>query len=337
MTESPSTPPARPAARRWTDEELAALARRLDNSGRWGVDDELGTLNYITPQKRVAAAALVRSGTTVSLARPLVADASPAARVELDHRVVHIDEPDEQLGTPPFVGDYVGLESHQPGVTHLDAIGHIGGLDGRIYGGRPISEAVGDDGLRVTSIFAQRGGIVARAVLLDVPAARGVQWLEPDDEVSASDLDAAAQHAGVDISSGDAVVLRVGVDARAAEHGPSALSPGPGPEAAAWLHEHEVAVLASDSPEHITPLGARILGRQPGGRPDGDDHEGTRFPLPFHQLALPLMGLVLLDHVAVEELASVCRELRRHEFMLVAAPLALPKGTGSPVNPLAIF
>ncbi len=321
----------------WTDTDVLAIAQRVDNAGRWGADDELGTLNYITPAHRVAAARLVRSGTTVSLARPLEPNESSAARVELDHRVMHIDAADERFGTPPFAGDYLGLESHQPGVTHLDAVGHIGGFDGRIYGGRRFADEVGDEGLRFGSVFAQRAGIVSRGVLLDVPAALGLDWLEPEHEVSDADLDAAERHAGVAVTTGDVVVVRVGIEARAAVHGPSPMSPGPGPHAAEWLHERQVAVYAGDSPEHITPAGARILGRaEPDGHvaPEAPD---TRFPLAFHQLALPLMGLVMLDHADVEELALACRQLGRHEFMFVASPLSLPRGTGSPVNPLAIF
>jgi len=326
-----------PAGRTWTDEDVVALAQRLDNAGRWGPDDQLGTLNYIGPDQRIAAAGLVRSGITVSLARPLEVDASLAARVDLDHNVVHMNAADERFGTPPFAGEYIGLESHQPGVTHLDAVGHIGGFDGRIYGGRRFIDEVADDGLRFGSVYAQRSGIFSRGVLLDVPAALGVDWLEPEHEVTGADLGAAEQHAGVTVGTGDVVVLRVGIDARANIHGPSSTSPGPGPDAARWLHEREVALFASDSPEHITPMGARILGRvAPDGPPPGGTPE-TRFPLVFHQLALPFIGLVLLDHAEVEGLARVCRELARHEFLFVAAPLPLPSGTGSPVNPLAIF
>ncbi len=323
-----------------TDEELLELAGRLNNAGRWGPADELGTLNHISASKRVEAAALVRLGLTVSLARPLIRESVPSAAVELDRRLMASARPDPHSGMPPFAADYVGMEMHQQGVTHIDALGHVGGADGCAYGGRSFGEALDEEGLRFGSVFAQRDGIVSRGVLLDVPAALGLRWLEPSHEISPADLEAAELHAGVRLARGDVLVLRAGVEARERALGPSALASGPGPDAAAWMHAREIALYTGDAPEHITAAGARILGRAEGD-PTGDGGNGqpasTRFPLAFHQLALAAMGLVLLDHARVEPLAEICRELGRHEFLFVAAPLALPGGTGSPVNPLAIF
>ncbi len=323
-----------------TDEELLELAARLNNAGRWGPADELGTLNHISASKRVGAAALVRSGLTVSLARPLIRESVPSAAVELDRRLMSSVRPDARSGMPPFAADYLGLETHQQGVTHIDALGHVGGADGCAYGGRPFGEALDEEGLRFGSVFAQRDGIVSRGVLLDVPAALGLRWLEPSHEIAPADLEAAERHARLRLERGDVLVLRAGVEAREEAVGPSALAPGPGPDAAAWMHAREIALYTGDAPEHITAVGAHILGRAEGD-PTGDGGDGqpasTRFPLAFHQLALAAMGLVLLDHARVEPLAEICRELGRHEFLFVAAPLALPGGTGSPVNPLAIF
>jgi len=335
-----------------TDEELLELAGRLSNAGRWGPADELGTLNHISASKRVEAAALVRLGLTVSLARPLIRESVPSAAVELDRRLMASARPDPRSGMPPFAADYLGLEMHQQGVTHIDALGHVGGADGCAYGGRSFGEALDEEALRFGSVFAQRDGIVSRGVLLDVPAALGLRWLEPSHEIAPADLEAAERHAGLRLERGDVLVLRAGVEAREGAVGPSALAPGPGPDAAAWMHAREIALYTGDAPEHITAVGARILGRAEGSRDgdagrDGDDGDGgrdgdgqpaaTRFPLAFHQLALAAMGLVLLDHARVEPLAETCRELGRYEFLFVAAPLALPGGTGSPVNPLAIF
>ncbi|MBA2254434.1 MAG: cyclase family protein, partial [Chloroflexi bacterium] len=244
-----------------TDEELEALAARLSNAGRWGPADELGTLNHITADKRIEAAALVRSGLAISLARPLVRESAPTSAVELDRRLMAVGLPDERSGLPPFAADYLGLETHQQGVTHLDAVGHVGGADGSAYGGRPFAEALDDEGLRFGSVFAQRDGIVSRGVLLDVPAALGVAWLEPTHEISPADLESAERHAGLRLGRGDVLVLRAGIEARERASGPSALGPGPGPDAAAWMHDREIAVYAGDASEHITSIGARILGR----------------------------------------------------------------------------
>ena len=326
-----------------TDEELLELAGRLSNAGRWGPADELGTLNHISAGKRIEAAALVRSGLTVSLARPLIRESAPSSAVELDRRLMANGRPDERSGLPPFAADYLGLEAHQQGVTHLDAVGHVGGADGRAYGGRPFVESLDDEGLRFGSVFAQRDGIFSRGVLLDVPAALDVDWLEPSHEITPADLESAERHAGVRVGRGDVLVVRAGIAARERVGGPSALSPGPGPDAAAWMYDREIAVYTGDAAEHITAVGARILGRATGdghGEVVADREERTtvsRFPLAFHQLALAAMGLVLLDHARVEPLAAICRDLSRYEFLFVVAPLALPGGTGSPVNPLAIF
>ncbi|MBA3627417.1 MAG: cyclase family protein [Chloroflexi bacterium] len=329
-----------------TDQELLKLAERLSNAGRWGPADELGTLNHITAAKRVAAAALVRSGLTVSLARPLIREDAPSSAVELDRRLMANGRPDQRSGLPPFAADYLGLEAHQQGVTHLDAVGHVGGADGLAYGGRPFIESLDDEGLRFGSVFAQRDGIFSRGVLLDVPGALGLNWLEPAHEITPADLESAERQAGVQVGRGDVLVVRAGIEAREQAMGPSALSPGPGADAAAWMHDREIAVYTGDAAEHITAVGARILGRagdangSVDGQPAASAEERTavtRFPLAFHQLALAAMGLVLLDHARVEPLADICRELGRHEFLFVVAPLALPGGTGSPVNPLAIF
>ena len=339
MTE-PRAQPAR------TDQELLELAERSSNAGRWGPADELGTLNHISAAKRVEAAGLVRSGLIVSLARPLIREDAPSSAVELDRRLMANGRPDERSGLPPFAADYLGLEAHQQGVTHLDAVGHVGGADGLAYGGRPFIESLGDEGLRFGSVFAQRDGIFSRGVLLDVPRALGVDWLEPSHEITPADLESAERHAGVQVGRGDVLVVRAGIEARERAVGPSALSPGPGADAAAWMHDREIAVYSGDAAEHITAAGARILGRaadagggvdgQPGAHPE-ERTTVTRYPLAFHQLALAAIGLILLDHARVEPLAEICRELGRYEFLFVVAPLALPGGTGSPVNPLAIF
>lgn len=307
--------------------DLVELAARISNAGRWGPDDELGTLNHISPEKRVQAAALVRTGLVVSLAHPLL----PARHLE--RQMQYNRTPDPVTGTPPFAGDHIALEVHQQGVTHLDCVSHIGSRDGRTYNGRPFADVARDEGLTFGSIEAQRGGIVSRGVLLDVAAAAGVEWLDPAHEIVPADLEAAERHAGIRVSSGDVVVVRTGVDALEAALGPDPLAAGPGAAAAGWLHEREVAVWTGDAPEHITAAGARILGRLPAG----DAGEVNAFPLPFHQLAIPAMGLVLLDHARVEELAGVCATMARWEFLFFAAPLVIPGGTGSPVNPLAVF
>lgn len=329
--------PAEHATPPRAEEEVQAVFERVDNTGRWGPDDELGTLNYITEEKRVQAARLVRTGEVLSLSHPLDPDPTPTNRVDMDHTMMVSPTPDERLGVPPVAADALRLETHQQGVTHLDALAHIGSHDGRSYGGRAFTEAASDDGVAFGSIYAQRHGILTRGVLLDLPAAVGTDWFEPGVEVAPGDLEEAESHADVQVGAGDAVVVRTGAEAYATARGPSPLVAGPGPGAAEWMHERQVAVYTGDAPDHITTLGALILGRIAESELDGGTPPSTRFPLPFHQIAIPAIGLCLLDHCRVEELARTCREHRRYEFLFVAVPLAIPGATGSPVNPLAVF
>jgi len=248
--------------------------------------------------------------------------------------MIYGNVPDGSLGS---ASEHLAMEVHQHGMTHLDCVSHVASYDGRVYNGRRFDDVTTDTGLSFGSVYAQREGIFTRGVLLDVATALGVDWLDPSHEITHADLDAAEHHGGIIVSSGDVVVVRAGVTAREEALGPSPLAPGPGGDAALWFHEREVAVYTGDAPEHLTPAGAQMLGLLDDSENGGVDGVRTRFPLPFHQVCISAMGLVLLDYCSVEDLARTCRQLRRYEFLFVAAPLAIPRGTGSPVNPLAIF
>jgi kynurenine formamidase len=326
--------PSDTAQQPWDDDQLIELFDRVNNAGRWGADDQLGTLNYITPEKRRQAAGLVLTGQVLSLAHPLSARATETGPQQIEHRMLYGNVPDGSLGS---ASENLALDVHQHGMTHLDCVSHVASYDGRVYNGRRFDDVATDTGLSFGSVYAQREGIVSRGVLLDVAAARGVDWLDPSHEITAADLDAAEHHGGIEVSSGDVVVIRAGVGAREAALGPSPLGPGPGGDAAVWFHEREVAVYTGDAPEHLTSAGARMLGLLDGAETSPDGRRPTRFPLAFHQTCIPAMGLVLLDYCRVEELVRTCRDLGRYEFLFIAAPLAIPGGTGSPVNPLAVF
>jgi len=320
------------ASSAWSDDELSALAARVSNAGRWGAADELGTLNHISSATIRDAARLAETGTVVSLARPITPRSVPSQPAEVEHRMF----PGEMSAD-----DYLGLPMHQQDLTHLDCVSHVAGPDGKVYNERRLRDVMTSAGLTHGSIYAQRGGIVSRGVLLDIPAGLGLQWLEPGHEVSAQDLEAAERHGNLWVRTGDVAVVRGGVVAREAELGRNVFAPGLGPDAIEWLYDREVAVYAGDMPDRVTPLAARILGLLASAEDESDDvgnaPQPTQFPLPLHQIGIASMGLVLLDFCLVEQLARTCRELRRYEFLFVAAPLPVHGGTGSPVNPLAIF
>ncbi|MFN2628393.1 MAG: cyclase family protein, partial [Gaiellaceae bacterium] len=285
----------------WDDERLTALFERVDNAGRWGPDDELGTLNYITPDKRRRAAALVREGETISLSLSLAA-------AQIEHRPFYHHDPSNPLHAPPSAGEHLGLEVHQHKLTHLDCISHIGSHEGLVYNRRPFDEVTTENGVTHGSIYAQRAGIVSRGVLLDVAHSLGLDWLEPSHQITVPDVEAAERLGRVRVESGDIVLIRSGSDARAAAEGPSPFSPGPGPDLIEWLHERQVAVYAGDAPERLTSAGSRILGLLSSDAPEASEPVTSRFPLPLHQIGIPAMGLVLLDYCSVEELAARCRE-----------------------------
>lgn len=296
-----------------TRADAAQAFARCSNVGRWGEQDELGTLNLITPEVRRRAAALVVEGLCVSLGSDI-----DTVQRSLNPRpawhVMHLNEG----GLPFATGDSVHLDIH--GVdTHLDALGHVY-LDGLGYNGRRQDEVVTNDGLRANSIHAMREGIFTRGVLLDVAAARGVAWLDEDHVVTRADLEAAEEHADVAVEPGDAVVVHAGLERRAGERdtGEILARAGLGLDAVEWLRERDAAVFAGDCVDRLPP----------------DDPE---LPLPLHQIGIAAVGLVLLDWPRLTDLLAARDRLGRNTFLLTVAPLRIPGGTGSPVNPIATF
>jgi kynurenine formamidase len=296
-----------------SEEEIVTLFDTCSNRGKWGQDDELGTLNYITPEKRTAAARQVQTGESFSIARPLSVEQWANNPHPLEHKMLY------EQHHPISALDYIGVWIHGFAVTHLDAITHVYWED-NCYNGRKAADVATQAGLLYGSIMAQANGIFTRGVLLDVAAARGVDWLAPTEIVTPQDLEAAEEQGNTRVESGDAVFVRVGVEAREKVEGPENLAqrPGVGPECVQWLHERQVAVYSGDCVENIP-------------------YPSTRVPLPLHMIGLVAMGLVLLDITDVEKLAEACRRLGRYEFLLTVAPLVIPRGTGSPANPIVTF
>lgn len=296
----------------WSRSDVAALFDRCSNAGRWGSDDALGTLNLITSERRRQALAGARRGEVVPLGRPLVStDAGIPVGLHLSTEIV-----DDDLVS---AGESLTLTPHGFEVTHLDALGHSF-HGGRAYNGRTTQDVIGDQGLRDASVFAARGGIVTRGVLLDVAKARGVSHLEAGDGIGVADLEAAQALSGTNVQPGDAVMVRTGLQRRVASGGQDTpeLREGLLPDTIPWLHERDVAVYSGDCIE-----------RMPSG------YEGI--PLPLHQVGMVAMGLWFLDNPDVEALRDACERFGSSVFALVVAPLAVSGGTASVVNPLALF
>lgn len=297
------------------DERLSHLLSELNNWGRWGADDELGTLNFITADVRRRALASVRHGISVGCARPIVTDAaSDAPRPPLHYMYATGETPGA-----PGAADFLGLVPHGSTVTHVDALSHIF-WDGRMYNERPASAVTAALGSTVCSVEAMKDGIVTRGVLLDVATLRGKVYLDPGEPIAAHDLDAAETAAGVRVRSGDAVLVRTGAYRRRVERGPGPPGgPYPGLDIStlSWLKEREVAVLASDAVNDATP---------------GDGGRG-----PLHVVGIVGLGLCLLDGCQFEDLAAACAEQRQWDFLFMVAPLRFRYATGSPVTPVALL
>jgi kynurenine formamidase len=296
-----------------------ALFDRCSNWGRWGADDERGTLNLITPEHRVRAAGLVREGVSVSCAHPVntVGDnenSSPAM-----HFMVRAGDVADGK-TVTSTADHLAISPHGVAHSHLDALCHFF-WQGQTYNGRPIG-MVTSTGARANAITIGQDGIVSRGVLLDIPRVTGKDWLEPEQAITVADLEAAERSQRLHVETGDILLVRTGRQARRRALGAwdskSALS-GLHHEAAPWLKERGVALLGCD--------GVSDVRAQPF----------TVTTHPIHVLTLVAMGMQLLDNQNLEDLAAACAARSRWEFMLVVAPLKLIGGTASMVNPIAIF
>lgn len=296
-----------------SEDDLLAMFRRCSNTGRWGADDELGTLNYITAQKRIAAASLVRTGEVVSVGRDLSTTQSKTNGRPVSHMMMY------SAPGSPSITDAFSIASHGMVVTHMDALCHFSWND-NLYNGRKASETVGAGGANWGSIYAQRQGIFTRGVLLDVAAARDVPWYLPDEYVTVADFRAAEERQGLRVESGDAVFVRTGMERMEQVEGEQDIYPRAGlhAECIEWMHEREVSVYGGDCIEKLP-------------------YPSAQFPSALHMIGLVSMGLPILDWPSLTELAATCERLRRWDYLLTTAPLRLPGGTAAPVNPLCLF
>jgi kynurenine formamidase len=299
------------------------LAASVRNWGRWGPDDELGTVNLVTPEVRRRAAACVRTGKAFSLALPLsesegIQVGVLPGRINPVRTMVQLNRPtmgsEDVLTNDDLV--VMGLQC----ATHWDGLAHVS-YGGHIWNGYPADT--------VTSAGAGRCGIhrirtlVSRGVLLDVARARGVERLEGGHVITGDDLDAAEELARVQVAPGDVVLVRTGhmavLGERGGKHKYLAPSPGLSMQSVPWLRERDVAAVATDT------LTFEVF---PGERED--------VFLPVHMLHLVDMGLTQGQNWVLDELAADCADDGVYEFLLEASPQPFTHAVGSPVNPVAV-
>jgi hypothetical protein len=296
-----------------TAAEFLRWQTELSNWGRWGKDDELGTLNLITAARRKQAFGLAKEAFPVSLAR----DANITKGVDNPCPL----EWELTTDLPETVTDRIAYPCiHGPGTTHLDSFAHMF-FDGKMWNGYSRNLVTKQGGAAKVSILTMKNGILTRGVLYDIPKLKGVPYLEPGTRIFPEDLEAWEKMAGVKAGPGDALVLRWGKWARRAKVGPQPgdLAAGLDNSVIPWLKKRDIGLLVWET-----------AGYQP--QPPGDLARNA-----LHNFVLEILGVHILDRADLEAVSEAAAERKRWEFMLTVAPMPIPNGTGSPVNPLAIF
>jgi kynurenine formamidase len=310
-----------------SESEVKGYLQTLSNWGRWGASDDLGTINLITPGKRLAAARLVRDGVGVTCARPIATDIAADTTFQPMRFMVDSGEGRDTASPARQVerrgaSEFIGMVFHGYSITHVDAPSHYF-WEGQLYNGRSCNLVTSREGATVASIETLRDGVVSRGVLLDVARGRGGSGVPGGEGVMPEELEAAERAAGVRVEAGDILLVRTGYYGRqlasGAVHPMQAGTPALHAACCPWLRERGVAMIGSDTHNDVFPLPYPSMGNS------------------FHVVCLVAMGLWLIDNANLEDLARACAERGRWEFLLAVAPLRLKNVTGSPVNPIALF
>ncbi len=299
---NPAAEPTVTAAQSSGGTDYAAMYRDRRNWGRWGDGDQVGAINLITPEKRATAAGLVRTGRTVSLSRVF----EPPQ---------HFIQKSSLGPGGGYVMDYLGFIYHGSTVTHVDALCHIWDDDGMWQGHDPDVE-ITTQGAQFGDITHWSGGIITKGVLIDVPRHRGAPHVGIDEPVRGEEIEAIARAQGVTVEPGDALLVHSGWGAYMASGDDGSRGrPGLHPSCAEFIRDHDVALLGWD-----------LM----------DARASSDLPWPVHGVLFHF-GVALLDNALLEPVAAACAEEGRWEFMFQALPLRVARGTGSPVNPIAMF
>ena len=295
--------------------EFERWMAEISNWGRWGSDDELGTLNLITPAKRTEAAGLVRQGISVSMSLPLntVADDLNANPFKQTLAV-------GEFGGHEVAGDEYSVNYHGFAHSHMDGLSHFA-FKGKMYNGFPVS-GLKPGGAEKLGIDNVHNAVFTRGVLVDMPRFKGLDYLDPGTAISVVDLEAWEKKTGIVVSSGDVLLIRTGRWERVRDKGQwNFLERAAGSHAsvAKWLKARDVAVIGSDGVSDVMPSGV----------------EGRLNTL--HELVLVGLGMPILDNLNLDDVAAEAKRQGRWTFLFVGSPLRVVGGTGSPMNPIAVF
>lgn len=302
-------------------EDFRAIGKRLSNWGRWGKEDERGTVNLITPDKVAAGAQLARTGRVFDLGIPFGSDGPQPGGGRINPVLLLSETGADQSfpGAFHYADDYVFMPLQS--ASQWDGLAHVF-YDDQLYNGFPAS-AVTPHGAHHCSIDKIAKGIAGRGVLLDVARQRGMEWLQAGEAITPDELDAVATAQGVEVRSGDVLLVRTGWRRKfLAERNPAefmAGEPGLGLACCEWLAEHEVAAVCSDN------WAIEVL---PG--------EIETELLPVHMVLIRDMGMTLGEILDFEELSADCASDGVYEFFFCGPPIKFSRAVGSPINPLAI-
>ena len=298
-----------------TKDEVLAYLKEDRNWGRWGEDDQVGAVNMVTNEKRLAAAQLVKTGRAVSLSREFPKTPAPNNPTPAQHFMNRgVREPGGGLAT-----DFYGVSYHGQSNTHLDALCHVWNEDG-MWNGRNPDDAITFQGATWGSVEHWKEGIITRGVLLDVPKFRGQPFVTQEEPIHGWELEDVAQAQGVALEPGDAICVYGGRDkwneVNPVWGGDPAQRPGLHASCLKFLRESDCCLLVWDMMD-FTPNGYDV-------------------PWSVHG-SIFAYGIGLLDNALLQPLAEACAEEGRYEFMLTVNPLRVVGGTGSPVNPIALL
>ncbi len=301
---------------------IAQWETELSNWGRWGPEDQRGTLNLISPSKTREAAALVVDGVSVSLghfvSEEVAIDSQTFAPTQ--HWMTRVDP---ETGEVLAALDAMSFSMHDGQLSHMDALCHYRmEADGKklIFNGYP--QNLDADGCKDLAIDRMGPGYVTRGVLVDMPLLRGVDWLDPSTPIYVSDLEEWEEYAGVTVGSGDVLLVRTGRWIRRELEGPwdyANEAPGLHASVLPWLKERGVALLVGDAVNDVQPSGV----------------EGLRRPI--HQVTQVNIGLPLVDNGYLRDVAREAESRQRWEFMISWQISKVPGGTAGPFNALATF
>ena len=303
-----------------TNQDFQRAMQELSNWGRWGEDDELGQANYITQEKRIAAARLVREGITVSLAHDVVQEDAVDTSAYLNREVISVS-PTGAADKLEYTGSYHGTIH-----SHLDSLDCHIMYEGQGYNGVGYEEVEAADGCPRGSIHAHRNGVITRGVLFDATLLPGRAapdgWLEPGTPITYEDLEILEEIQGIRVEPGDVILLHTGRWIRREALGAWPVSDGVAgyhADVAYFLKDRGVAMIGHDMFNDVSPSGVGNIS------------------LPLHSLALVSLGVSIFDNLDFTEVAELARQLGRYEFLFMASPLRIQKGMGSPLNPIAMF